>query len=130
MTNHIPLITQALEAVICSPEHNAKTIESFFAPNYQQKVNGIELDYPLFVAHMAQLKQLGKTMELHILAIAQQGNKVLTHHIVGVSKKSGGHAITEVFACFTVDNGRISGCQELTRLIEGQEEDKHLGSVH
>ncbi|MEN3752460.1 hypothetical protein ABC733_06310 [Mangrovibacter sp. SLW1] len=45
-------------------------------------------------------------------------------------QKSGGHAITEVFACFTVDNGRISGCQELTRLIEGQEEDKHLGSVH
>lgn len=129
MDSHIPLISGALEAVITSPEYNEKILETFFAPNYHQTVNGIELDYTQFVAHLSQLRQLTTAMELNILAIAQQEDKVLTHHLVDVSKKNGGHALTEVFASFTVDNGLIIGCQELTRLIEGQAEDTYLGSV-
>lgn len=130
MTKNIQYIAQALEAIISCPEHNEQTIESFFAPNYRQTVNGIELDYAHFVAHMAKLKQITHSMELKILTLAAQGNKVLTHHLVNISKTNGERVLTEVFASFTLENGHIIRCQELTRLISGREEDKFLGSTH
>ena len=130
MENNIQCITRALEAVISRPEHDEQTIASFFAANYRQTVNGIELDYVRFVSHMAKLKQIAGAMELKILAIAQQENQVLTHHVVNVCKKNGERAVTEVFAHFTLENGRIVSCHELTRLISGTEDDKRLGSTH
>lgn len=130
MENNIQRVTRALEAIISRPDHDEQTIKSFFASNYHQTVNGIELDYDNFIAHMAKLKQITESMELKILTIAQQGNQVLTHHLVNVSKKNGERALTEVFASFTLKNERIVICHELTRLISGTEEDKLLGSTH
>mgnify|MGYP000897063557 CR=1 FL=1 len=130
MENNIQRITQALEALISRPEHDEHAIKSFFAAHYRQTVNGIELDYDNFIAHMARLKQIVESMALTILAIAQQGNHVLTHHRVEISKRDGEHAITEVFARFTLENKRIVSCYELTRLISGNEEDKRLGSTY
>lgn len=107
-----------------------RPLHLFFAPSYHQTVNGIELDYAHFVAHMAKLKHMTNAMELTILTIAQQEETVLTHHLVNISKTNGECAMTEVFASFTLKNGRILHCQELTRLISGSEEDKLLGSTH
>ncbi len=129
MKNMMQRVAQALYAVISRPGHDEHTIESFFTPDYRQTVNGIDLDYDNFVTHMAKLKQVTRTMKVNILAIAQQGNHVLTHHLVTVIKTNGEQAQTEVFACFTLENGRIAACQELTRLISGAEEDKMLGSL-
>lgn len=130
MTNSTEFITQALQAVISRPEHDLRVIETFFGPNYRQTVDGIELDYMHFVAHMAKLKQITDTMELTILTIAQQGDTVLSHHVVNVVKTNGLQLLTEVFASFTLEKGRIVACQELTRAIGGSEEDKRLGSIY
>ncbi len=123
-------VMQALNTVLSQPEHQETTIGNFFAPDYRQTVNGISLNYRDFVSHLAILKQLTRSMTVKVLTIASQENRVLTHHQVTACKTGGGKSVSEVFACFTVREGRIVECQELTRLISGATEDNELGSVH
>lgn len=122
-------VVQALHAIICNPTHDDAVIRAFFSPNYQQNVDGKQLDFAGFIGHMAELKQLTERIELTILAIAGEDGNVLTHHRVMVSKSTGAHAEIEVFAHFTLQDGLIIRCEELTRLVTGAAEDRSLGSV-
>ncbi len=129
MTQNMQRVIQALENVVCQSIHDERIIKTFFAPDYRQEVDGAELDYPGFVAHMATLKQATQSIMVKILAIAGEGNNVLTHHRVDVIKTNGESAVAEVFAHFTLKEGKIILCQELTRLLCGTGDDRKLGSV-
>lgn len=123
-------VAQALREIICNPAHDDATIRAFFSPKYQQYVDGKRLDFAGFVSHMAALKQLTERIGLTILAIAGEDGNVLTHHRVRVRKKAGDFAEIEVFAHFTLQDGLIIRCEELTRLMSGAAEDRSLGSVN
>jgi hypothetical protein len=122
-------IALALQSVVCHPEHNEAKIREFFSPDYQQVVDGQLLDFRGFVEHMAKLKHLTHAINLTVVAIAGQNNDVLTHHLVAVSKKDGSQAHIDVFAHFTLENGLITSCEELTRLVNGTAQDRSLGSI-
>lgn len=122
-------IALALRSVVCHPDHNEAKIREFFSPDYQQIVDGQALDFTGFVEHMARLKHLTHAIDVTVVAIAGQNNDVLTHHRVAVSKKDGTQAHIDVFAHFTLENGLISRCEELTRLVQGTAQDRSLGSV-
>ena len=126
ITQHITL---ALQRVVCPPDHNEAEIRQFFSPDYQQVVDGQSLDFTGFVAHMAKLKHLTHAIDVTVVAIAGQNNDVLTHHLVAVSKKDGSQAHLDVFAHITLENGLITRCEELTRLVRGTAQDRSLGSV-
>lgn len=64
-----------------------------------------------------------------ILAAVVEGEQVFTHHLVEVEKRHGADAQVEVFAHFTLAAGNIVRCEELTRLINGDESDKALGQM-
>jgi limonene-1,2-epoxide hydrolase len=91
-------------------------------------VDGKALDYAQFMQHMALLKQLTRSMALEIIAVAGQGEAVLTHHQVRVEKRDGGRSLVKVLAHFTVRDGKICACDELTQLLEGEHGDRDLGS--
>lgn len=122
-------IALALHSIVCHPDHNEAKIREFFSPDYQQVVDGQALDFAGFVDHMAKLKHLTHAINLTVVAIARQNNEVLTHHLVAVSKKDGSQAHIEVFAHFTLENGLITYCEELTRLVQGTAQDSLLGSI-
>ncbi|AHJ76470.1 nuclear transport factor 2 family protein [Kosakonia sacchari] len=122
-------IALALRSVVCHPDHNEAKIREFFSPDYQQIVDGQTLDFTGFVEHMARLKHLTHAIDVTVVAIAGQNNNVLTHHCVAVSKKDGTQAHIDVFAHFTLENGLITRCEELTRLVQGTAQDRSLGSV-
>ncbi|ANR81080.1 hypothetical protein BBB57_12065 [Kosakonia sacchari] len=122
-------IALALQSVVCHPDHNEAKIREFFSPDYQQVVDGQLLDFTGFVEHMAKLKHLTHAIDVTVVAIAGQNNDVLTHHLVAVSKKDGTQAHIDVFAHFTLENGLITRCEELTRLVQGTAQDRSLGSV-
>lgn len=122
-------VTKALHEIITNPLHDEAAIRRFFAAEYQQYVDGKHLDFAGFIGHMAVLKQLTERMELTLLAIAGQGNEVLTHHQVTVVRKAGTRPEIEVFAHFTLQDGLIIRCAELTRLVRGAAEDHQLGSL-
>lgn len=129
MSNAAKLITQALHNIVCQPDHDEARIRSYFSPDYQQQVNGEALDFAGFVRHMAKLKQLTRSIDITVVAIASQHNEVLTRHHVSVEKKDGAQSHIEVFAHFTLREGLIIRCEELTRLLDGAAEDHSLGSV-
>ncbi|CAI2479428.1 SnoaL-like domain [Serratia proteamaculans] len=122
------LVLEALRRVVAAPQHQPVLIAEFFSEDYHQQVDGNTLDYAHFMQHMALLKQLTRSMTLEIVAVAGQGDSVLTHHRVRVEKRDGGRSLVKVLAHFTVRDGKICACDELTQLLEGEHKDRDLGS--
>lgn len=127
--NPSTIVEQALFEIVCNPLHDEARISALFSPHYQQRVDCESLDYAGFIAHMAKLKRITSAIQVTILAIASQQEKVLTHHRVDVTKADGARAQIEVFAHFVVQEGRILRCEELTRMVSGATADSRLGSV-
>lgn len=127
MDNNRRRVLDALHTVVASPEHHVESIAHYFAEDYQQHVDGHSLDYAQFVTHMAALKQFTQKMVLEIIAIAESGNSVLTHHQVTAEKRDGRKSLVEVFAHFRLREGKIYRCDEVTRLLQGAQEDADLG---
>lgn len=121
-------IEQALQQIVCQPEHDEALIAEYFSPHYQQWVDGKSLDFDGFVQHMAAVKAATSSVCIEIQAIAENGNEVLTHHRVSVVKPDASEAVIDVFARFTLCEGMIVRCQELTYPLSGAEEDRDLGS--
>ncbi|MEF3092635.1 nuclear transport factor 2 family protein [Raoultella scottii] len=128
MNKQSQIVMDALREIIPNPLHEEDKIALYFSPDYQQQVDGKSLDYRGFVGHMALLKALTTGMTLSVLAIAGDENTVFTHHHVKVDKKSGQQSEIAVMARFTLASGRIVRCDELTRLLVGEPEDRDLGS--
>jgi predicted SnoaL-like aldol condensation-catalyzing enzyme len=128
MRSNKHIIIEALQALITHPEHNETEIAAFFAPGYQQTVDGKTLDYREFVHHMATLKTHTRQMSITINAIVAEGDTVFTHHRVDVEKADGEKSHFEVFARFTLFSEKIIRCEELTRMIGGHPSDRDLGS--
>lgn len=121
-------VTAALRALISTPEHDENVIAAFFAPGYQQTVDGNSLDYRGFIHHMQTLKAQTTRMGISINAVVADGDTVFTHHVVDVEKPGGEKSRFEVFARFTLSSGKIIRCEELTRLMSGNPGDHDLGS--
>ncbi|WP_421415440.1 nuclear transport factor 2 family protein [Serratia plymuthica] len=124
----IAVVFDALQRVVACSQHQPALIAELFSEDYRQQVDGKSLDYAQFMQHMALLKQLTRSMALDIIAVAGQGEAVLTHHQVRVEKRDGGRSLVKVLAHFTVRDGKICACDELTQLLEGEHGDRDLGS--
>ena len=123
-------VIAALHTLIAQPKHDERSIAAFFDPDYQQIVDGKQLDYNEFVKHMALIKQHTQRMDVSIKSVAAENNTVFTHHYVDVESAQGEKSTFEVFACFTLSSGKITRCEELTRMIMGAPADRDLGSRH
>ncbi|HHG8773992.1 TPA: nuclear transport factor 2 family protein [Raoultella planticola] len=125
-TNQV--VINALQDIINHPQHDERRIADYFAADYQQQVDGKRLDYTGFIQHMALLKAHTRRMRIIFLAVVGEGETVFTHHQVQVAKDLGAESVFEVLARFTLAGGRIIRCEELTRQIDGEPEDRDLGS--
>lgn len=122
------LVYRTLRRLQQLPVSPVEDFTAAFSQKYRQSVDGHELDFAAFTEHLAALRNVLQTLDINILAIASNGNEVLTHHRAIARKNNGAISHTEVYAHFTVENNLITRCQELTRLISGDEEDRDLGS--
>ncbi len=121
-------VIDALQEVIGCPGHDESKIARYFSPDYRQVVDGKSLNYDDFINHMSALKAQTRKMRLSIKAAIGEGDTVFTQHYVKVEKNEGGWSEFEVFARFTLLEGKIHRCEELTRMIHGVIEDSDFGS--
>ncbi|ADU72646.1 nuclear transport factor 2 family protein [Pantoea sp. At-9b] len=128
MKTHRQIVVDALTEIVSNPIHDEVKIASYFSPAYQQYVDGKHMDYRDFIKHMAVLKTLTHQMQVTMLSIVSEGNRVCTHHRVKVEKHNGARSEVEVMAHFTLAADRIVRCDELTRQISGDKRDHDLGS--
>lgn len=91
-------------------------------------MDGNILNYQEFMDHIKALRASVNKIKIQFIDILAEGNKVSTHHLVEVYKRPQGLANFEVFAIFTIENDRITKCDELTRLVSGSAADRDLGS--
>lgn len=124
------LIQNLFRDVLMASEVDKSIIEKYIDPSYVQTVDGVTLDYDSFVTHIIEQKKVINTIEVEFSTLVQEGNVVFSNHIATVHKKDGSNLKAHVIAQFTIKNNRLVECDELTRLIEGNDEDMDIGSRH
>lgn len=126
--NKMVFVEQALKAVLGKQIGDLEVIKQFFSSNYVQIVDGKQIDFAEFCAHMQVLKEATDSISIEIKSIAEGDHCVHTQHIAKAVKKEGTVSEFEVFACFHLKDGKIIRCEELTRMLSGPQHDNDLGS--
>jgi len=114
--------------VIENEQYDEQLVCRYFSPDYIQVVDQQALDFEAFKKHVRKLKEKVQRVEVVFLNIASNETSVLTRHRVTSHLRNGAQATHLVFAEFQVADGQVVRCEELTRLLEGDESAAHLGS--
>ncbi|MFN8770712.1 MAG: nuclear transport factor 2 family protein [Neisseriaceae bacterium] len=122
------LVIQLFKSVFEEKNPDFIKITQLLSSSYIQNVNGKVINYSDFISHIKAQRLVVDQIKIQFIDILSEGNKVSTHHIVDVYKKTGDLSKFEVFAIFTVQNNKVIACNELTRLISGSSDDEDLGS--
>lgn len=72
----------------------------------------------------------GLKAKIPISPFLSDRNLVATHHIANGTKSDGKQVTTEFFAIFTLKNGKIIKCEEVSRMVEGDASDKNMSYRH
>ncbi|MDR2224123.1 MAG: hypothetical protein LBE34_15510 [Flavobacteriaceae bacterium] len=123
------IVQQSLIAMIESPIYDETIIAKYFSASYVQDVDGKTLYYPTFCKHIKTLKEITDKRKLTINHIISQDNLVFTNHTVEIINKENKYSKIKVIAMFKIENHKIIYCDELTFLMEGNEENKNIGSI-
>lgn len=126
--NNKQFIHQALTEVLGTEIGSLDVVKKYFSEDYEQVVNGKTIDFNEFIAHLKVLKNATESISITIKSIAEGDSCVHTQHVAQAVKKNGSKSKFEVFANFQLENGKILRCEELTRMISGDESDHDLGS--
>ncbi|MDR6545161.1 putative SnoaL-like aldol condensation-catalyzing enzyme [Chryseobacterium rhizosphaerae] len=121
-------IQQVFSEVLENPVFDQSAIEKYFSKQYVQFVDHAQLDYNEFVLHIKKLKEKVAEQKLEIINSAENGNTIFIKHIATSVLKDGSTVLHKVLAEFTIQDGKIIQCDELTFLLEGNHSAKRLGS--
>jgi hypothetical protein len=123
------LIKDAFSQVVGSTIADEKVIANFFHPEYKQYVDGVELNYSDFVQHMIAQKGVIRNAVVNFRNIVAEDELVFTNHEVVATKNDGSIIKAHILAEFTIADGKIIRCDELTHVIQGSDEDRNIGSM-
>ncbi|WP_375054916.1 nuclear transport factor 2 family protein [Zobellella sp. DQSA1] len=124
------LFVRCLREVIANPDFDPDRLPRYFTPDYRQRVNGRQLDYPAFEAHIRTLKRELVRCELHFDRLLCQGTTLVSSHRVQACKADGRRLEVQVMGIFTFEGSRLTTADELTCLLSGDEADGDIGHRH
>ncbi|MGN7864374.1 hypothetical protein [Chryseobacterium sp. 22458] len=122
------IIEQVFSRILENPVLDETLIEKYFSRQYVQLVDHTRLNYDEFVLHIKKLKDKVSEQKIEIISYAENENSIFTKHIARSVLKDGSIVIHKVLAEFTVSDGKIIQCDELTLLLEGTHDARNLGS--
>jgi len=122
------LIQNVFTEILENPEFDLILIEKYFSKDYIQVVDDKQLNYDEFVLHIKKLKEKVIAQKMEILNYAENDTVIFTHHTARSVLKNGNIVVHKVLAEFTVHNNKITKCNELTLLLEGNHSEKNLAS--
>jgi predicted SnoaL-like aldol condensation-catalyzing enzyme len=103
-------------------------INNYFSNEYKQNVNGKNLGFADFRAHISHLYEVTESIKVEIQQLLEENNVVFSRHKVTSVMKNGDEATFLVFAEFEIVNNKIQSCIELTHLLDGDKDHSTLGS--
>ncbi len=135
MTQHTPLATQDVHDLLrrvfdafTDPATKPEDYSSLLSPRYVQSVDGKVLDYAGFLKHCAALQEVVISSSVTFERIVTDGLSAATVHIAEVKKVDGTTARLKVIAYYEFCEGRVCRVDELTHLLNGEAQDRDLGS--
>lgn len=105
---------------------NTTDYTKYMSEQYVEEIDGQTFDFQQWVHHMNTLKGMMKSYSLHFNSIVAEGNKIASSYEVLATKKDGTKLNVRVIAIFTLQNGKMIHCDELTYLEGGPSADQHL----
>ena len=113
-----------------SSTYDEAIVRRYFSSEYIQSVDGKTLDLEHFLQHVKVLKQAVKAMTFHFNTLAADGNIVFSNHLVKSETVEGRMSEIHVIAEFRFHDGKVVSCDELTRMLTGDERERDIGSRH
>ncbi|WP_420963666.1 nuclear transport factor 2 family protein [Brucella sp. IR073] len=117
-----------LFAALADPAATAEQFAELLTPDYIQRVDGKEIDYAGFISHIEALRTHLASVDITFQHIVTDGRSAATVHLVDAVKTSGQRSRFKVIAYYQFRGKRVCLIDELTHLIEGEAEDRDLGS--
>ena len=124
------IIIELFRDVLASPVVDTAAVAKYVSPSYIQTVDGVTLNYDGFIAHMRKQKEVIASLSVEFLAMVAECDILFTNHVVTVQKKDSSVIQIKVIAQFVFEDNRLIRCDELTRLLSGNHEDRDIGSRH
>ncbi|WP_066565716.1 hypothetical protein [Snodgrassella sp. CFCC 13594] len=121
------LVRDALHTLLVAGHTDVPTVAQFFCPDYEQWTNEVHSDFAQFQQHLMVLQQKVHIKQLEFITLMGNQSHVFSHHRVTVQRPDGSCGRVLVLADFSIRNGLIGGCVELTHAAAA--EDQHLGSI-
>jgi SnoaL-like domain len=119
---------------VCFGQENSHpleaTIDRYFTPDYTQRTDGQLTGREEFAAHIATLRGLTACGTVKVSEAIRDGNRIADRHEVSVTKRDGTTSRIEVYLFGELaGDGRLRRVEEITRVIQGGEDDARLARV-
>ncbi|GGA79303.1 hypothetical protein GCM10011491_03170 [Brucella endophytica] len=121
-------LLRRLFAALADPAATSEQFAELLTPDYIQRVDGKEIDYAGFLSHMAALRAHLASVDITFEHIVTDGHSAATVHLVDAVKTNGQHSRFKVIAYYQFQGKRVCLIDELTHLLEGDAQDRDLGS--
>jgi predicted SnoaL-like aldol condensation-catalyzing enzyme len=122
------LIRRMFHDVFGKDSFDKEALERYFSPKFIQHADGKTLDFDGLVDHVRELKRTVTGLRFQFEYMLAEGNQVMDVHRVEGEKRVGGKFTVRLFSLWLIDSGKIVLCDELSRLEQGEPEDRDLGS--
>ncbi|MBK2125645.1 nuclear transport factor 2 family protein [Fangia hongkongensis] len=106
-----------------------KLIHDCVDKSYQQYVDGHTLNFAGFLEHVKKQRELVKSVRFEFKYLVEEGDMVASLHQVSALKNDGSEILAEVHAFFSFKNGLLIGCDERTRILQGEKTDEALAHI-
>lgn len=127
--NNTMLIKDMLN-VFADTSKTSGELAGYFSNDFIQISDGHSLGYKEFLVHVGELRKTMKSINFDLVQVVAENDIVATHHIATGIKQNGKTVKTEFFAFFTIKDNKIVNCQEVSRMLQGESEDKDLSYRH
>lgn len=98
--------------------------------SYIQYVDGKTLGFEEFIKHLRALKERTKSIEIDFKTLVGEEDIVFSNHVMTATMKDGTKTVMQIIAEFRIRNRKMYYCDELTFLIDGDSNNRDLGSAH
>lgn len=101
----------------------------YVSKDFINPIDGNTFNYEQWVAHQKHIKGLVKSMKPTFDLMVSEGNHVAAIYKIDIVKNDNSRLTVKDMAFFTIKDKKVVYCEELTRLVSGNTQDKNIGST-
>jgi len=101
----------------------------YVSKDFVNPIDGNVFNYQQWVTHQKHIKSMVKSMTPTFDWMVADGDNVAAIYHIAIIKNNGDKLTVKDLAFFKIKNNKVVYCEELTRLVKGNEADKNIGST-